>query len=94
MSKISKLKRNYWIQRARMRANQLISRGQHREAINHLQIENRKLRSSEIENLLVQLRHDAFFAINHGTPQGIWLGYPLHAESQAGIFYPSNKLNF
>ena len=72
MSKFSKLKRNYWIQRARKRANQLISSGQYREAINYLQIENNKLGSSGIENLLVQLRHDAFFAIDHGTPQGSW----------------------
>ena len=72
MSRLFKAVRDLRIQGVRARAEKLVADNRHREAIRILQSSNLSLQSSEIENQLTQLRHNAFFAIDHGTPEGSW----------------------
>lgn len=72
MSQFSTRLRSFQIHRARSRAEKLVANKQSREAIDFLQRKNSNLQSTKIENQLVQLRHDAFFSIDHGTPRGVW----------------------
>lgn len=50
----------------------LVAQKKYLEAIGLLSTYNSAKPSPKIENVLTQLRHDAFFAINHGQPQGPW----------------------
>jgi ectoine hydroxylase-related dioxygenase (phytanoyl-CoA dioxygenase family) len=72
MSQFSTRLRSFQIHRTRSRAKKLVANKQSREAIDFLQRKNRNLQSPKIENQLAQLRHDAFFSIDHGTPRGVW----------------------
>jgi hypothetical protein len=72
MSQFSTRLRSFQIHRARSRAEKLVANKQSREAIDFLQRKNSNLQSTKIENQLAQLRHDAFFSIDHGTPRGVW----------------------
>jgi hypothetical protein len=72
MSFLSEYKRNVRIRQVRRRADNLLSLNRHRDAIQLLSAYNSANPSPQIENQLTQLRHDTFFAIDRGTPQGEW----------------------
>jgi hypothetical protein len=72
MSFLSSFKRDMPIRRVHRRADKLLSLNRHRDAIQLLSAYNSANPSPQIENQLTQLRHDAFFAIDHGGPEGSW----------------------
>ena len=53
-------------------AEELVERGLFREAIDALTEQNRRSRSVQVERRLIELRHEAFFATTHDTPEGQW----------------------
>lgn len=53
-------------------AEQLVTRGQFREAIAALTALNLRNPSVAVERRLVELRHEAFFAVRHDAPVGPW----------------------
>jgi ectoine hydroxylase-related dioxygenase (phytanoyl-CoA dioxygenase family) len=64
----------------------LLSLNRHREAIQLLSEYNSANPSPQIENQLSQLRHDAFFAIDRGAPQGEWPPTVVdHFKNSVGI---------
>ena len=52
--------------------DELVSRKEYLEAIKMLSTHNSANPTPKIEIQLAQLRHDAFFEIDHGQPQGSW----------------------
>ena len=72
VSQISKVIRVLKIHRVCRRVSKVLTHKQYREAIYLLQSANVKLQSLKLENLLVELRRSAFFAIDHGDLEGSW----------------------
>jgi hypothetical protein len=68
------------------KVNQLIAEGKHREAIELLSAYNSANPSPQIENQLTQLRHDAFFELDHPKPALAW------PPSPADIFDTSSDI--
>jgi hypothetical protein len=74
------------VQRVISESIQLVEQKQARRAIDKLQIANRRLQSPDIENHLAQLRHDAFFELEHPKPALAW------PPSPADIFASSLEI--
>lgn len=64
------------VQKIISESNQLSDKKLVRQAIEKLQTANRELQSPVIENHLAQLRHDAFFELEHPKPDLAWPPIP------------------